>query len=968
MKRVFHKVGLLAGTAIALAGVTAPMALAQDQELSEIIVTGTRLKGPNLQTASPLTAVGEAEIKFQGAVQVENVLNRLPQFTADANDNVSNGSDGTARVNLRNLGSVRNLVLIDGQRMLPPETADLNFIPSAMIERVDVVSGGASAVYGSDAISGVVNFILRKNLDGVYADMQYSINHTRNDNSYVRSLLNKRGYELAPKSTWDGAKKDINVAMGFNSDDKKGNVTFYAGYRENNPVTQDSRDYSSCALDPAGPDALACGGSSNNSYGLFSFQSAQTGKNVTLNNTKDGQKSWVPYDSSFAYNYAPTNYIQRSDSRVTAGAIGHYELAVEAELYGSFMFMEDHTFSQAAPSALFQGTVFKINCDNPLMSAGQAAQLCGSATGQAVDKDTFIGYRLTGPGSQPRRDDLRHTAYRVSSGVRGKLGDNWTYDTNFLYSSIRLEESYKNNVDNAKAQKALQVVNVNGTPTCKSKIDGTDPSCTPIDVFKYNGISAAGYQYLYAPTYTNGVQTERVFSAGVTGQLGDYGLQSPFAEQGFSIALGAEHRDETLDFQADALAQAGGIKPNNGKLNVEEFYGELQVPLVQDRPLVKELSLNGGYRMSRYSNNDDWVKTYKTELQYAPTGDVRLRGSYNRAVRAANISELYAQQSLGNVASQDPCAGNNPSASLAACQRSGMTAAQYGNTLECPADTCVAQGGGNPLLKPEEADTFTGGVVLTPEFVPGLSLTVDYFHINIDKYIGSVDAQTVINQCIQTGNPFFCNLFHRDPSNGVLFGNNGYIVSTQQNTGYLRTSGLDVQGDYRFDLEDLIQRDLGAINIGLVGTYLLKRETEQLPGLGSYECKGLFGPTCGQPNPTWRHQLRTTWQMPWMNANLSINWRYFGSVKLSSNTDNEFLAGTKSNINAKIGAYNYFDLTGTVEVYEGATLRAGVNNIFDKAPPAIAAGLLSSFGNGNTYPGVYDPLGMNLFVGLTLKL
>lgn len=965
MTRVLNKLGLLAGTAIALAGMGAPAALAQELELTEIVVTGTRIKAPNLQTASPLTAVNQEEIKFSGVTSAENLLNRLPQFTADANDNVSNGSDGTARVNLRNLGSVRNLVLIDGQRMLPPETADINFIPSAMIERVDVVSGGASAVYGSDAISGVVNFIMRKNLDGVHADMQYSINHTRNDNDYVRSLMNAKGFELAPKSVWDGAKKDINVAMGFNSDDKKGNVTFYAGYREANPVTQDSRDYSACALNLNGADALVCGGSSNNSYGLFTLLTGpNSGK--TLNNTKDGNKTWVPYDSSFAYNYAPTNYIQRSDSRVTAGANGHYEIAQELELYGSFMFMDDHTYSQAAPSALFQGTVFQINCDNPLMSAAQAQMLCGTAAGTATNQDTFIGYRLTGPGSQPRRDDLRHTAYRVSSGVRGKLGDNWTYDTNFLYSSIRLEESYKNNVDNAKAQRALQVVNVNGVPTCVSKVNGTDPSCVPIDVFKYNGISQAGYEYLYAPTYTRGVQTERVFSAGVTGQLGDYGLQSPLADDGFGIALGAEHRDETLDFQADALAQAGGTKPNNGKLNVEEFYGELQVPLVQDKEFVKDLSLNGGYRMSRYSNADEWTKTYKTELQYAPTGDVRLRGSYNRAVRAANISELYAQQGLGNVSGQDPCSGANPTASLAACQKSGVTAAQYGHIPECPADTCVAQGGGNPLLKPEEADTYTAGVVLTPEFVPGFSLTVDYFHINIKDYIGSVDAQTVINQCIQTGNPFFCNLFHRDPAIGVLFGNNGYIVSTNQNTGYLRTDGLDIQANYAFDLEDLIKEDMGRIDLSLVGTYLLSRETEQLPGLGSYDCKGLFGPTCGQPNPTWRHQLRTTWQMPWMDANLSVNWRYFGSVGLSTNTDNQFLTGDKVNINGKIGAYSYFDVAGSVQVLEGVTMRAGINNIFDKAPPAIAAGLLSSFGNGNTYPGVYDPLGMNLFVGLTV--
>lgn len=964
MSGVHKRVGWAAGLAVILGGMFAGTAPAQET-LDEIIVTGSRIRQPNLTTASPLTAVSAEEFKYQGATSVEGVLNRLPQFTADANENVSNGSDGTARANLRNLGSNRNLILIDGQRMLPPESADLNFVPSAMVERVDVVSGGASAVYGSDAISGVVNFILRKNLDGVHADAQYSINYHRNDDGSLRALIGSHGFTNAPKTTWDGAKKDVNVAMGFNSDDKKGNVTFYAGYRKTNPVTQDARDYSACALELASASALRCGGSSNNSYGLFTLL---TGPNAgrTLNNTKDGQKTWVPYDSSFAYNYSPTNYIQRDDERITAGANGHYEIAPEIELYGSFMFMDDHTFSQAAPSALFQGTVFKINCDNPLMSASQAATLCGTAAGTATNQDTFIGYRLTGPGSQPRRDDIRHTAYRVSSGFRGELGSNWSYDANFLYSRIILDESYKNNVDNAKAQRALQVVNVGGVPTCKSVLDGTDPNCIPIDVFAYNGISSEGYQYLYAPTYTHGVQAERVFSLNVSGQLGDYGLRSPFADDGLALAIGAEHRDESLDFQADALAQANGTKPNQGELNVEEFYSELQVPLVQDQPLIKELSLNGGMRFSRYSNNNDWVKTYKTELQYAPVSDVKLRGSYNRAVRAANISELYAQQALGNVTAQDPCAGPNPSASLAACQLTGVTAAQYGNIPECPADTCVAQGGGNPLLNPEKADTYTTGVVLTPRFLKGFSLTVDYFNIKIEDYIGAVDAQTVIAQCLEMGNPFFCSLFHRDPTIGVLFGNDGYIVATNQNTGYLKTSGLDIQTNYTLELADLLERDWGRLDFSLIGTWLFEREIEQLPGLGSYDCKGLFGPTCGQPNPTWRHQLRTTWSPPWVDATLSVNWRHLGSVKLSSNTDNPFLSGDPNIVNAKISAYNYIDLAATYTLSENLTLRAGANNVFDKAPPAIAAGLLSSFGNGNTYPGVYDPMGMTLFVGATV--
>ena len=341
---------------------------------------------------------------------------------------------------------------------------------------------------------------------------------------------------------------------------------------------------------------------------------------------------------------------------------------------------------------------------------------------------------------------------------------------------------------------------------------------------------------------------------------------------------------------------------------------------------------------------------------------LKFRGSYNRAVRAPNISELFAAQSLGNVSGQDPCSGPTPLASLADCQRSGVTAAQYRLIPECPADTCVTLGGGNLALKPEAADTKTFGFVVTPESLPGFSFSADYFDINVDGYIGAVDAFTVINQCIAGGADFFCALFHRDPTTGVLFGTNGYIVATSQNTGHLATSGIDISTNYRFDVGSA-----GNLDFALLGTKLNSREVEQLPGLGVYDCKGLYGPTCGQPTPAWRHNLRATWTLPSGNANVSLNWRYFGATQLSANTDNQFLAGDHVEINREIGAYNYFDLYGSWKLSDSIEFRGGINNLMDKSPPAIAAGLLASFGNGNTYPGVYDPMGRLLFAGMTFQ-
>lgn len=977
---------LMVGTALAAMAATfgAPAALAQDSEqgieqqsAGDIVVTGTRIRRPNLESNSPITVVDSAEIRYQGATTVEGVLNRLPQFTPDANENVSNGSDGTSNINLRDLGSNRVLVLLNGQRLLPTQAIDLNFVPSALVERVDVVTGGASAVYGSDAISGVVNFILRDNLDGVRMDGQYSFYQHNNDNRRLRSIITAGGYQNAPKSVTDGEKYDINIAAGTNFADGRGNVTIYGGYRHVSPVLQGSRDYSACAFDPTGPgnNALTCGGSSNNEYGLFTvLRDPTTNGAITYNNTKDGQKTWVPYTSEFRYNYAPTNYIQRSDERYTAGGFARYELAPAAELYGSFMFMDDHTFSQAAPSALFQGTIYSINCDNPLIGAQQAPLLCGADIGTDTSRDTFIGYRMTGEGSSPRRDDLRHTDYRFTAGVRGQIAEGISYDVSGLRSIVIFNESYKNDIDPVKAQRALQVVDVNGTPTCKSVIDGSDRNCVPLDVFGFGTIDPAAYDYIYAPTFTKGVQKQTVLSAGISGDLSSYGVISPWATQGVGFAIGVEQRREKLRFEADALAQAKGTLESRGRIKVEEVYGELELPLLADLPLVKALNVNAGYRYSRYTNDGEngvvtkyGASTYKAEIDYTPVRDLRLRASYNHAIRAPNIGELFAAQGLGNVSAQDPCAGSSPLATLEQCRLTGVTDAQYGNIPLCPSEVCVAQGGGNPNLKPEKADTYTLGAVVTPSFIPNLSFSVDYYHIKVDDYVGSVDPFLVINQCVQTGNPFFCNLFNRDPRTGVLFGNDGYIVATTLNTGYLKTAGIDVTANYRFDLDAVGLEGAGKLNFDLVGAYLDTFTVEQLPNIGTYDCAGLFGPTCGQPSPRWRHQFRTTWQMPWKDATLSLNWRYFGGAKLASNTDNQFLKGTPYIINSKIDAYSYFDLAATVKPIKNFTLRAGINNLFDKDPPAIAQGLLSSFGNGNTYPGVYDPLGRMIFIGLTAE-
>ena len=941
-------------------------------DAAEVVVTGTRIRRPDLESNSPLTTLGQGEIKYEGAVNVESVLNRLPQFTADANENVSNGSDGTANVNLRNLGSARVLILLNGQRLLPQQAVDLNFVPSSLIQRVDVVTGGASAVYGSDALSGVVNFILRDDLNGFHADVQNGFFTHDNGDDYLRGLNAARGYKPAPLSTVDGGKQDLNLAYGKTFADGRGNITAYGGYRHTDPVLQASRDYSSCALsaaDAAGT-GLTCLGSSNTTIGTFAPLTGPSAGVGYLSNSPTGGKTWVPYSADYAYNYAPTSYIQRADRRYTAGAFAKFKFVDAAELYGSFMYMNDRTFSQVAPSALFLGSAFNLSCDNPLMGASQQTALCGPAAGTPATEQTLIGYRLNNDYS--RRDDLRHTDFRYTAGLRGDLGHGFGYDVNYVHSLVRFDETYLNNVDVVKAQRALDAVSVNGTPTCRSVVDGSDPACVPIDVFQANGISSDQARYLFSPSNTHGRNTQTVISGTLTGDLGTFGIQSPWAERGVNIALGAEHRRETLLFTVDAVALQNGTLPADGTITVNEGYGEIEVPILAHSRFAEALTLNGGARYSAYHNEQGStgfqssynVWTYKTELNYAPTRDVRLRASYNRAIRAPNIGELFASRGVGNVALDDPCAGSSPAASLAVCKLTGVSDAQYAHIIQCPADTCSALGGGNAAVKPEKGDTYTVGLVLTPRQIRNLSLSVDYYHIKVKDYISSIDPSLAASACVSSGDPFYCQLFHRDPQSGALFGSTttgGYVVSTTLNTGYLFTSGIDVNVDYTFGIGRL-----GKINANAVGTWTMHQVAEPLPGLGTYDCKGFFGYTCGQPNPEWRHVARLTWLLPQDRATLSLSWRFFEGTRLSSLSSNPLLAGAGSIINARIPTYNYFDLAGTIRVAKQLQLRAGINNIADKNPPAIAAGILSSFGNGNTYPGVFDPLGRNIFVGATV--
>jgi outer membrane receptor protein involved in Fe transport len=445
--------------------------------------------------------------------------------------------------------------------------------------------------------------------------------------------------------------------------------------------------------------------------------------------------------------------------------------------------------------------------------------------------------------------------------------------------------------------------------------------------------------------------------------------------------------------------QIGDLYGNGGKtlpvprsgFNVEEGFGEVRVPLVQGIPWAEDLSLNGGYRYSSY-NISGGVSSYKYGAEWQPIDDFRLRASYQRAVRAPNVLELFAPANVTLFGGQDPCAAPTDATVLNNCHTAGGVGhAQAPNSslqgtplLNCPAAQCNAQVGGNTNLVPERSDSRSVGIVLTPTFLSGFTATIDYFAIKVAGYMPAnletgLNPNTVLAACYgdaatTVSQGFACPLVFRDPQTHSIHTTTGFVQDLAINAGALRTKGFDFEANYQVDLSDWFG-PYGSLAANFIGTKIDQLEFTPIHGFLSYDCKGLFGVTCGTPTPEWRHKLRVTWSTPW-DFDFSVDWRHLSGVGLDINTTVPLLdtacgGGCHDIADGHLPAFDYIDLAVNWNVREGISLHAGVNNLFDKDPPVVDSNVFSisapPFGNGNTYPQVYDSLGRTVFVGATIK-
>ncbi|WP_428969772.1 TonB-dependent receptor domain-containing protein [Sphingomonas sp. Xoc002] len=944
----------------------------------DVIVTGTRIVRPNMTSNAPITTIDATYLKERGLARVEDALAQLPQITPMLGLQGSSWTSGAAPVGLRNLGAGRTLTLLNGQRM----DNDVNIVPGALIERIDIMTGGASAVYGSDAIAGVVNFIVKRKFNGIAFDGEVSGFNHNNNSPLLAKAAQDAGYTYPRGSYLGGGNYYASVAAGHSFLDDKLNISAFATYKRADPIQFRNLDTTNCPLlmfDPnnvaAGNTKWTCNGTTYNPYSYFGVN------NQDLSNARDGSRTFRPYDSNDEQRIQRVDSVQRRNEQMNAGGFLSADLPAGMRLNGSFLYtsivergansLDGGIWTSAAP----------INCDNPFLGQQQAQAICGAAAGTTALSAPIAAW-LFRPGMI---QNFRNTTsdWRGSLNLSGMIVDKIRFELSYQQTR-NIMRGYSDHMwlpdQEQRLARGLQVRNVNGVPTCLSKIDGSDPFCQPVDAFSSNvSISDAAYGYLTADGSRRQQNDLQVINGIVSGTLEDYGLKSPFAENGIGFAITGEYRKYRN--QSKGVGAWSTFTTFDGRTTVREIGGEIDIPLVENKPFFKELSVNGGYRISDYDIYEKLIHSWKAEASWSPFDGIRFRGSYNRAVRVGVQQRLEGENRYPNTLMLDLCAPPRAASNGQEAQRYtfdqcsiGMTRAQYDALSSytgcdtngfCPT-TLV--NGGNPDLQPERSRSKTLGVVFQPRFIPGLTASVDWYDINIQGAFEWTRIGMAFNQCYDNKVQFFCNLYQRDPQTGRLL----VADARYNNSGYTATRGIDFSTNYALDPKRFgLKENIGTFGLNFNGTLTTKFERQFAPNNTPWSCLGYFGFACADPMPRWRHVAGVNWQLPWIKGGLGFTWRYIAGTdnsKLSSNPILKAAPGQTYPLANRIPAYSYFDFNTNITLVKGIDVRFNVQNLFDKDPPLI--GFDTSYGIGqnfNTFPTYYTVRGRTMRVGISAR-
>ncbi|CTP84185.1 TonB-dependent receptor [Xanthomonas translucens pv. arrhenatheri] len=913
------------------------------QTLDSIVVTGSRLRRVDTETANPVVTINRAQIEATGKATLGDLVQELPSIAGNAtNPNTNNGGGtGASTISLRGLGDKRTLILVNGTRLA---SNDVNAIPATMIERVEVLSDGASAVYGSDAIGGVVNFILRKGFDGIEASTDFGTSS--------RSDGNRRSFSLTAGKTGE-----------------RGSIVAGLSYHDIDPVSAGARSYSKDAL------SLIKGvpvkqGSSATPTGSISFDegsdqskalAASNGcARVTFNGgsgSPTNASQYHCYDAaSDSYNYQPYNLLQTPQERTNAFVIGSFRFNDHLEGYVNTYFSKTTSSSIIAPIPIF------ANGDNFLASADSYYNPFGVNFG--TDRSATTSYnsfnsRATVLGN--RRYEYDTYNFQINPGLRGSFGDSsWQWDASVNYGKVKQKSINHGFLDYAGFNAAVgpSFLDSDGTVKCGSA-GAAIAGCTPIDVFNLNSESnKAALEALVVNPIVTSVYRVKQFEANANGNLFDLPAGT------VSLAAGVSYRKESTSTAADPLwtgdenGMCGVIEfcatVLGGSFSVKEAYAEALFPLLADLPLVHSLNLTVGSRFSDYDSVGSKTNS-KVSLEYRPIENLLLRGTVSQVFRAPNINELYSGVVGDSATVKDPCNGYS-GGHAAACANVPTDGSyqQADNQVGAKASGAVVAG---YQLKPETGKSYDFGVVYDPGWLDGLSMSADLWKINLQDTITQVSAQTVLNQCYPNASSAYCALIHRN-DNGTI----NYIAEPTVNLGKLWASGTDFSLNYR-----LPDTAWGSFNASLNGTYVIRYDinpdttdasTVTIHNAGKYtQAYGNF--------PRWRGLGALSWNLGDWSASWRI--RYIGSTEIGSEDTRQSLsadAGLPSTVRS-IGSYVYHNVQVGYNLTPWHTrLELGVDNLADKQPPLYYANNVT---NANTDVATYDLLGRYYWARATVK-
>lgn len=991
---IVHRAVRLALITSAVPAVLINPVFAQDQEpdeskpMEEVVVTGSRILSPNLDSPSPIQSITAADIQSTGIVNAQDLLLKNPTMgtptLSRSNSAFLTSGVGIATVDLRNLGIERTLTLVDGRRFVsgnPGSAAvDYNTIPAQFIERIDVLTGGASAVYGSDAVAGVVNVIYKKDFEGLTFDGQYGASADSDDEA-----------------------TQIGITFGTNTEDGRGNIMAHVGYTKQGEVR--SRDRERSAVDQISTGAGVTGDPAELFDVTRPFYSSFAPQGRIFTNTLPAGIDPDTYDS-FTYD-ANGNVIPWDTNGELGAATGfnrseYRTIAVPVERYlfagrGSFDFVENH-------GAFFEGTYASSKSSSIIEPFALGAEDIYPATGGQVPaefdvdgtlvrnpivpdevfdniedndgdglRDYYFTKRLLDFGN--RTLDVKRDTFRVVGGLQGSFAsDRWHYEGFYAFGQTKEAQVTSGQVNVLNFRNSLEsIADVEDVDNDgdTAEVICRDPNarlqgCVPINVFGFNSITPEAVNYIAAPGSLATFTSQRVIGLNLTGELFDMPA-GPFA-----IATGYEYRKEFSSSEFDALTQAGlnagnAIPPTRGEFDVNEFYLEANVPLLADKPFAEQLSLRAAVRASDYSTVGNTL-SWNAGFEWAPVSALRFRVIRALSTRAPNINELYSPPSQTfPTGVQDPCIGVTATGtdpiSVACLAAPGVLdnindpAQGNGEFALTQADVQGISGfdRGNPDLNEEEGNSWTIGAVIQPENMGALDkfdFTIDYYRIDISDAITLRDRNFILSQCYGGGDTSMCQFVQRRP-NPVGPNNAGsieFLDADITNAGGEFAEGIDLTIGYKQEIGP------GDFSANLSYTHVLDHYIIPLAG-GD---KDFVGGEVGDSKD--RAYLA-----------LGYNWNKFGftvqtTYLSSADLDDQFLAAFDLPRGAAgVGSKTYVDLQLRFEPAEAYEVFLGANNVFDTDPPPIISGLPANVTGTETDAGTYDAIGRRWYAGVRMR-